>query len=111
MTPSEIQEQLRSGTTIAEVCTQNNLTFKQLCDMFPGAYAKKTKSGKKVERKYPMYIIPVGRKYSIKKKVGKKYQSFGLYESIEDALKVRDYMIMNGWYKSRLKRVREELGV
>ena len=36
---------------------------------------------------------------------------YGTYYSLEDAIKVRDYFIYNGWRKDKVDKVCDELGV
>jgi len=105
MTPSEIQEDLKSGTTIAEVCSKNDITFKELCQMFHG-YAKK---GRPLG--LPMYICRDKRKYMIRKKIKGKEKYYGTYDTIEDAVKVRNELMKYGWYQSRVPAIRKRLGI
>ena len=107
MNPSEIRKELQSGVSIAEVCTKYDLTFKDLCHMFHGYVQKRRKLD------LPMYICLRSdeKGYMIRRRVNGKVKYFGCYDTIDDAIKVRDYLIKHGWYQKRVPRIREELGV
>ena len=54
-----------------------------------------------------LYVHYRHKRYVVVKE-GKEY---GSYETLEDAIKVRDYFIYNGWYHKRLDSVCKELGI
>jgi len=102
MNTNKIRQQLQNGTTIQEVCQQYHISFKELCNLFlsRGCTTDKSSTGK-------LYVSYDGHRFILRKNNG----YYGSYQSLDDALKVRDYMIMNGWYRSRLDKVCRELGV
>ena len=102
MNTNKIRQQLQNGTTIQEVCQQYHISFKELCNLFlsRGCTTDKSSTGK-------LYISFNQGRYILRKN-GVHY---GSYRSLDDAVLVRDYMIMNGWYRSRLDNVCKELGV
>ena len=104
MNTNKIRQQLQNGTTIQEVCQQYHLTFKELCQLFlSGRYSRTTNESSTGK----LYISFNQGRYILRKN-GVHY---GSYRSLDDALKVRYFMIMNGWYRSRLDKVCDELGV
>jgi len=104
MNPTKIRQQLQNGTTIQEVCTQYHITFKELCQLFlPGRYSRTTNESSTGK----LYISYDQRRFILRK----EGVNYGSYQSLEDAILVRDYMIMNGWYRKRLDKVCRELGV
>ena len=107
MTPSEIQEQLRSGVTIAQVCHDNEISFGELCQMFHGYMKKGRPLG------LPMYVCQTpNNKYMIRRKNTQgKEKYYGTYDTIEDAVKVRNYLIKHGWYQNRVPAIKDKLGI
>ena len=104
MNTNKIRQQLQNGTTIQEVCQQYQLTFKELCQLFlSGRYSRTTNESSTGN----LYVSFDQHRYILRK----NGVNYGSYQSLDDALKVRDYMIMNGWYRSRLDKVCDELGV
>lgn len=104
MNPTKIRQQLQNGTTIQEVCTQYHITFQELCQLFlPGRYSRTTNESSTGR----LYVSFDQHRYILRK----NGVNYGSYQSLDDALKVRDFMIMNGWYRSRLDKVCDELGV
>ena len=60
-------------------------SFKNKCD----AYAFAEEIGGRV--------VPVRRRYRVQKSINGKPRYFGQYDTLEDAQKVRDKLIENGW--------------
>ena len=88
-----IQEELKQGATIAEVCNKHHLTFKELVDEMTNLPYKRGKTLKST----PQYIYRYHKRYLIGKIVNGVWTRFGTYESIEEAVKVRDELIKNDW--------------
>ena len=101
---NQIRQQLQNGKTIQEVCKEYHLTFKELCQLFLQGKYKRTTNEHTTGK---LYITSDGKRYILRK----DGNHFGSYNSLDDAVKVRDYMIMNGWYRKRLDGIRKELGV
>ena len=57
------------------------------------------------------YIAGFNGKYLIRKQYKGKNRLFGVYTTLEDAIKVRDHCIMHGWKQHSIDRYCEELGV
>lgn len=101
---SQIQKELRNGATIESICEKYELTFKELCKLFISGNYTNTKSFSSTGK---LYISYSGERYIIRR--NRKY--YGAYSTLEDAVKVRDYLMINGWYRNRLNKICEELGV
>ena len=102
----EIRQDLKDGMTINDVCTKYQLTFKQLMRLFNGDRYKAT-TKESISTTGELYISRVGNRYIIRR--CKKH--YGTYKTLEDAVKVRNHLIFNGWYKNRLNTICKELGV
>ena len=84
----EIRKRLQTGSSISEVCQEYNLSFKDLCDLM----LKGTPSSRK-NSTGEMYISFLGDRYVIRKRTNRKYTYFGSYKKLDDAVKVRDYLL------------------
>ena len=111
------QNDLRNGMTIEEACTKHNITFKDACREMPGNWnhprTTRQNDGVTYYRKHnlPDYITLNRGRYMLRKKIKRKWVYFGRYKSLEDAIKVRDYMMEHGWNKHLLNSVCRKLGV
>lgn len=103
MNINEIRSKLQQGKTINEVCKEYQLTFKQLFRMLNGGVVGASVS----PTTEALYITKSGERYVLIKN-GTYY---GTYYCLEDAIKVRDYFIYNGWRKDKLDKVCTELDV
>ena len=104
-TYKSIRIQLQNGKTIQQVCQENQLTLADLMGLFmhydtqprkahrtrKGTYIYKHSSGR--------YIIYCNHDY------------YGTYKTFNDARRVRDVLIENGWNKDLLDTICERLGV
>ena len=116
MTLDEIRSKLRSGETIQNVCQEYQITFKQLCDYM---FRLGNINGKKLPKRKgngigefnrtgQLYISERDGKYYIRNK-GKW---FGTYRILEEAVKIRDWFIMNGrWDKRWVDRACRECNI
>ena len=108
----ELKEDLKK-MTIEEVLLKYKLDwatlFKLTRNSTPmGRKRKRKRVYKKCDEKY-IYLID--NRYCIKKTVRGKHKSFGGYDALEDAVKVRDYLEEHGWYQHRLKTAWRKCGV
>lgn len=105
-----LKRDLQTHQSIDEVLIKHNISFKQcmqLLDKFaPGKHQKRKQKGTGEK-----YISKIENKFYIRKKKNRRTKSFGGYSSLEDAVKVRDYLVKTGWNKNRLNSICEELGV
>ena len=99
--------------SIEEVCKKHNLSFKEL------VYLSATNLPRKKPKKYKKtsnqpdeeYISYTYEKYQIRKTIDGNLRHFGTYDTLEDAIKMRDYLMEHGWYTTRVKAIRRRLGV
>lgn len=107
---------LKHGMTISEALTKHNLTFKQAFQEFH-EYQKKNQNrenGKKqrIEKTTnEQYIYARDGRYYLRKCIKNESKFFGVYRTLEDAMKVMDYCIQYGWKQHSIDRYCEELGV
>lgn len=85
---------LKEGMDIFDVCKKHNLSFS---DLFYGL--KKRKNYKPVKSAPAKYIYHNGKRFIIRKRTGDDNRShdFGSFFDLEEALSVRDKLILNDW--------------
>ena len=103
MDEETIRNQLRNGKTIDEVCTEHQLTFKQLIKIMKTYDNPLRTSGKGMAY---LYRMPNGH-YTITK----KSTHYGTYKTLRDAQKIRDWMVRHGWSKKQLDLACDWCGV
>lgn len=111
---TQIQNELKQGATINEVCYKYNMTFKYLLTHIPNANYRKTPKKRKNSQsgvRVSKYIIQQRGRYYLRKSIEGKYRAFGTYTSLEDAKKVRDYCILHGWRQRYIDIYCKKLGV
>jgi hypothetical protein len=108
------QKDLNNGMTITEALQKHNLTFKETCDrlhderVFPSKY-----------RKQPIIYTPTGipniyninNKYYIKKTIKGKSRIYGSYNTLEDAIRMKQALIKDGWHQTHVDKLCQELGI
>lgn len=110
----KFRNDLRSGKSIEEVLETHKIdlgTALYLMQKHNGIRRRrrpKTQSSCTTGEKY---ISRYGNKYWLRKTVNKKLRSFGRYDSLEDAIKVRDYMMVHGWYITKLETAQRNCGI
>ena len=102
-----IQKDLKNGLSIQEVCTNYNLTFKELVNIFRKDIH--TNVHKKRGEMFYIYLFRYSNKELLIIQKNKMY--FGLYSTLDDAIKVRDCLIKRGWNKKELDCICQKLGV
>lgn len=112
----KIQNELKQGATINEVCHKYNITFKYLMEHIPKAQYVKTTHTRKEFRKdggrtVSKNILERFGKFHIRKTINKKHYSFGTYNTLEDAERVRDYCEKQGWKQRYIDIYCQRLGV
>lgn len=113
----EFQQDLQKGMTLEEALIKHNTNLQTVFrvlhykDTNKNNIKKKTKSNSRsTGEAYIQYQVNQ-KSYLLRKTVNKKCTYFGRYETLEDAILVRDYMMTHGWDKSRLNSIRKELNV
>lgn len=99
----KIRRELKNGKTIERVCTEYQISFSELVKLMKG---DQYLSGKR--SKYGLYIYRNNRGLFV---VNKNKVYYGMYKSLEDAVKVKNFFLYHGWNKRRLDEVCEKLGV
>ena len=108
---SDVRNELRNGESIDETLRKHNLTLKD-------AVKNMEKSNTKPMKRIPLsvnidskHIYKVGNYYVIQKSVHGRSHNFGTYNSLEDAERVRDYFLENGWRHGLIDEVCGLVGV
>ena len=104
-----IRKDLRNGKTIEQVCNTYNITFKKLCETFHG-YKRKPQTNKPTTTP-TRYISIIHGHHCIRKKINGKTRIFGTYNTLEDAIIIRDALEEDGWHQTHVDQLCEELGV
>ena len=109
----EFIEDMRHADSIGEVLEKHDVSLVEAIDILqkisPRKRKEKTSWNAKTGEKY-IAQIPSGA-YIIRKSVNGKMRYFGKYDNLNDAVKVRDYLLKHGWYPNRVKSIRKKLGV
>jgi len=114
------QDDLKRGMSIEDACRKHQISFKYAFENMPNT----------VPRKSPRCITRLGRKpkpnsatcpekyiwcrdgrYTVRKTVNKKTRMFGTYNSLEDAVAIRDYCEKHGWKQRCVDRYCLILGI
>jgi len=111
----KIQNELKQGATINEVCYKYNITFKYLMEHIPNAAYLKPHTLKKHKKTDGLTvsknILEKNGKYYLRKTIDKKHRSFGTYNTLEDAQRVRDYCDLHGWKQRYIDIYCQRLGI
>jgi hypothetical protein len=106
----KFREDLRSGKSLDDVLKDHNLDIKTAMELLIG-FNRNVKEKKKRKSYYSKtnqkYVSKIGNKFYLRKTFNGKLKTFGKYSTVEDAVKVRDYLDKHGWYRNRLKSVWE----
>ena len=108
MTSKEIRSRLLHGATIDTICHDYHLTFSELVQLMSRLGKQKHKDIPSKFRTGHIYIT-----YSSSGRYILRYKRvyYGSYESLNDAVKVRNWFIYNRWDKRWLDRACKETGV
>lgn len=87
----QLQNELRSGESINSVCKKYRLTFAELIELV------KTPTYNYSKNKLPAHIYRKGRQYAIYKQINGKCVGFGEFESLKQAKKVVQQLIIHNW--------------
>lgn len=105
------QRDLQNGMTLEAALTKHNLTFKEAFEMCPTERTKNARKKKNVRKNVSKYIQLQGKTYYVKKNIRGKTIGFGAFETAEDAIQVRDYLVEHGWNKVKLNQACKVLGI
>ena len=86
-----LMNEMREGASIEEVCTNHNISFKELLDSIQGC------SPRRVIECNERYICRQGVRYRVQRKLGGINLYYGSYIHLEDAVRVRDELESLHW--------------
>ena len=103
------QQDLRNGMTIKEALQKHKITLKQAMHKAEKTYKrpKKPKKQKNIDR----LITHRNNHYYLRKRVNGKQTVFGTYQTLEDAIRMREYCEKHGWEQKSISRYCQELGI
>ena len=108
MMSKEIRSRMLNGDTIDTICHDYHLSFSELVQLMSRLGKQKYTDIPSKFRTGHLYITySSSGRYVLRHK--RTY--YGSYESLEDAVKVRDWFIRNGWNKRWINRACRLTGV
>ena len=106
------QKALQNGATIEETCISLNIKFIDLCNYFHGYHRHRTPIRREYKTKTDIpYIQQRKGKCYIRKTHRGKTRYYGCYDSLEDAITIRDALKRDGWHQTHVDRICEEHGI
>ena len=114
--PKEITDDLRAGLTLEETLTKHSTNLREIFKDFHDypQYRRPRKPKKKTitKREEWRYIQPTRfNSYSVRKTSNGKQSYYGCYKTFEDAKKVREALIADGWNKEHLPQILKDLKI
>lgn len=110
MIPAEITNDLRNGMKLDDCLIKHHTNLNELFSDGVKVVSRAPKECVKTNRE--RYIQYRNGAYILKKYIkGEGSVVFGYYNSIEDAVKVREVMERIGWKRNKVDEICEELGV
>lgn len=134
-TLQKFQQDLRNGMTLEKACSKHKISLDYAFKHMPKTITKPRKITKKLgrprkitkklgrprkfERTNNIPYQPVNEKnitnrygkYFLRKRINNKERVYGTYNTLEDAIKIRDYCNEHGWYVTRIDEYCEILGI
>jgi hypothetical protein len=114
MSIKAFRKDIQQGMPLEEAFQKHKLTLNQV---FTTLHTK-TRYHHKKKNKPPAYtpiktpyIYNYRNKYYIVKNTRKKSRTFGSYNTLEEAIQVRDELIKDGWHQTHVDRICDELGI
>ena len=96
MSIQEIQNDLKKGLSIDEVCTKYNLTFLEIFKLMD-----KTKKPRTEHQALTRHIIKYCNRFIIVKTIDSKQIVFGSYYDLQEAIQTRDELVRKNWNVNR----------
>lgn len=109
---TEFQTDLNNGMSIETALQKHNLTLHKAFNTLHEQINPKRKPPK--PRYKPLgipNIYQIGTKYYIKKTIKGKGRLYGSYNSLEDALRMKQALEEDGWHQRHVDRICNELGI
>lgn len=102
---NEFQQDLRtSGETLDKTLKKHGLTLKKALDLCP--VPQRTRNNPYYRNGKPKIrnIAEHQGRFVVRKYINGKYTYFGFYETLEEAIKVREICVECGWRKEEIDR-------
>ena len=103
---TELQKDLQDGMELFKALNKHNVTLSYALEHMDKNIGRPPARQRRKER-----YIRKSHAYSIYKWVEGKHTCFGTYDTMNDAIKVRNQLIKQGWDKRKLNNICEELGI
>ena len=111
MNRSLLREDLKK-LSIEEVCEKHKLSFGEVVEIMAKNQPRKPKKRKMgYHSTGERYISYYNKRYMLRRRINGKFRSFGGYMTLEDAIKMRDYLDEHGWHSKRVPNIRKKLGL
>lgn len=96
---------------LEEALTKHNVSFEEAFKVFHKHEKQPYNIKQSRRRSVDFYIFNRKDSYTIRKDVNGKVTMFGTYHSLEDAIKVRNVLMEEGWVQSNVDSICQRLGV
>ena len=96
---------------LEEALTKHNVSFEEAFKVFHKHEKQPYNIKQSRRRSVDFYIFNRKDSYTIRKDVKGKVTIFGTYHSLEDAIKVRNVLMEEGWVQSNVDSICQRLGV
>ena len=108
----QLSKDMKSGYSIDEILKKHQITLSTAIKLLKNHQRKhKKRPPVKYEVTNEKYIKKVNGRIYIRKYVNGNVRSFGGYDCMEDAIKIRDYLEKNGWSRQNLDMAKQDCGV
>ena len=105
------QNDLQDGMTLEDACRKHQISFKYACDNMGKIYTKKILPKKESNTFASEYIQTRNGKYFLRKYLRGSTKMFGTYNSLNDAIRMREHCKRYGWKQQSVDKYCEELGI
>ena len=107
-----IRQDLLNGMSIEDVCHKHETNLHDLFNTFHGYQRKRTNQKNASIRKSPEHHIFIrNNTYAVRKSIKGKQRMFGTYNSLEDAIMIRDTLEAEGWKQRSVDSICERLNI
>ena len=102
---------LWSGMSLCDALTKHETNLHDVFQALQNKPQKPKGSKSKVISSSEPYIFIRNNTFSVRKSTKGKTKMFGTYNSMEDAIRMRDALKRDGWHQTHVDRICEELGI
>ena len=112
----EFQQDLRDGMSLEKALTKHNLSFKEAVDVVHKPITKSIRKRKpyhkrNLYRNVDKNIAQRGDAFYLRKLINGKHTWGGSYNTLEEALKVRNYLDEHGWNLINVNEACRKFGI